>query len=114
MEKEMEELHTEGVATDGDPESCAATREGGDEVLAGARAGRTIEPRNPLIRGADAVDRSGRQHRLQRYRELLADPARSKTPCMRGISMCENREVPRPPAWVITGRAVQGTLRRYA
>jgi hypothetical protein len=110
----MEELHTEGVATRGDPESCVAAREGGGEALTGARAGRVIEPRNPLVRGADAVDRSGRPHRPQRYRELLADPARSKTPCMCGISMRENREVPRPPAWVITGRAAEGTLRRYA
>jgi hypothetical protein len=114
VEKEMEELHTEGVATHGDPESCAVAREDDGEALTGARAGRAIEPRNPLIRGADAVDRSGRPHRLQRYRELLADPARSKTPCMHGISMRENREVPRPLAWVITGRAAQGTLRRYA
>ena len=114
MEKEMKELHTEGVATHGDPESCVAACEGGREALAGARAGRVIEPRNPLVRGADAVDRSGRPHRLQRYRELLVDPARSKTPCMCGIFMCENREVPRPPAWVFTGWAAQGTLRRYA
>ncbi|MGH3305626.1 MAG: hypothetical protein ACRDOK_28965 [Streptosporangiaceae bacterium] len=45
---------------------------------------------------------------------MLADPARSKTLCMYGISMRENREVPRPPAWVITRRAAQGTPRRYA
>jgi hypothetical protein len=25
------------------------------------------------------------------------DPARSENPCMRGISMRENREIPRPP-----------------
>ena len=104
----------EGVATRDGPESCVAAREGGGEALTGVRAGRVIEPRNPLDRGADAVDRSGRPHRLQRYRELLADPARSKTPCMCGISVRENREVPCPPARVITGRAAQGTLRRHA
>jgi hypothetical protein len=114
MEMGMEEPYVEGVATHDGPESCVAVREGGGEALTGVRAGRVIEPRNPLVRGADAVDRSGRPHRLRRYRELLADPARSKTPCMRGISMRENREVPCPPAWVITGRAAQGTLRRYA
>ena len=32
----------------------------------------------------------------ERYREPLADPARSKTPCMCGISMRENRESPVP------------------
>ena len=114
MEMGMEEPYVEGVATHDGPESCVAAREGGGEALTGVRAGRDIEPRNTLDRGADAVDRSGRPHRLQRYRELLADPARSKTPCMRGIFMRENREVPRPPARVITGRAAQGTLRRYA
>ena len=110
----MEEPYVEGVATHDGPESCAGVREGGGEALTGVRAGRVIEPRNPPDRGADAVDRSGRQHRPQRYRELLADPARSKTPCMHGISMRENREAPRPPVRVITGRAAQGTLRRYA
>lgn len=41
------------------------------------------------------------------------DPARSENPGMHGIFMRENREVPHLPAWVITGRAAQGTLRRY-
>jgi len=110
----MKEPYVEGVAIHDGPESCVAVRKGGGEALTGVRAGRVIEPRNPLDRGADAVDRSGRPHRPQRYRKLLADPARSKTPSMHGISMRENREVPHPPDRVITGRAVQGTLRRYA
>jgi hypothetical protein len=114
MEMGMEEPYVEGVATRDGPESCVVAREGGGEALTGVRAGRVIEPRNPLDRGADAVDRSGRPHRQERYRELLADPARSKTPCMRGISMRENREIPYSPARVITGRAAQGTLRRDA
>jgi hypothetical protein len=110
----MQEPYVEGVATHGGPESCAVARKSGGEALTGVRAGRVIEPRNTLDRGADAVDRGGRPHRVQRYRERHADPARSKTPCMRGISMRENREVPHPPARVITGRAAQGTLRRHA
>ena len=44
--------------------------------------------------GADAVNVGGRQHRLQRYRELWVGPARSENLCMRGIFVCENREVP--------------------
>ena len=103
----MEEPYVEGVATHDGPESCAGAREGGGEALTGVRAGRVIEPRNPLDRGADAVDRSGRQHRWQRYRELLTDPARSKNLCMYGISMRENREVPWLPAGLITGRAAR-------
>lgn len=45
-------------------------------------------------------------------RESPGDPARSENLCMYGISMRENREIPRSPAGVMAGRAVQGTLRR--
>src|SRR5215472_7505418 len=54
----MEELHAEGLATHGDPESCAESREGRGEALTGARADRAIEPRNVGTRGADAVGRA--------------------------------------------------------
>jgi hypothetical protein len=110
----MEELYTEGLATHGDPESCADAREGGGEALTGARAGRAIEPRNHRVRGADAVYESGRQHRQWRYREPLVGPARSETLCMYGTSMRENREVPRSPVRLIIGRAAQGRRRSYA
>src|SRR4051812_19967986 len=106
MEKEMRELYIEGVAIRGGPESCVGVREGGGEALTGVRVGRAIEPRNQGGRGADAVARGGRQHRRGRYREPLADPARSKTLCMRGVFMRENREVQRSPVPVIGG----GTL----
>jgi hypothetical protein len=110
----MEELYTEGLATHGDPESCVVAREGGGEALTGARAGRAIEPRNHRVRGADAVYGSGRQHRQERYRELLAGPARSETPCMYGSSMRENREIPCSPARLISGRAAWGRPRPHA
>ena len=96
----MRELYIEGVATHGGPESCVGVREGGGEALTGARAGWAIEPRNHRIRGADAVQLGGRQHRRRRYRELPADPARSENLCMYGISMRENREIPRSPVRV--------------
>ena len=73
----MEELYVEGVATRDDPEPCVGVREGTGEASGWARAGRAIEPRNHRVRGADAVYGSGRQHRQQRYRELLVGPARS-------------------------------------
>jgi len=107
----MKESDIEGVAIHGGPESCVGVRKGGGEALTGARAGWAIEPRNQGFRGADAVKRGGRQHRQQRYRELLADPARSKTLRMHGISMRENREIPRSPVHVISGRVAQGRLR---
>ena len=110
----MEELYIEGLANHDDPESCVGVREGAGEALTGARAGRAIEPRNHRVRGADAVYGSGRQHCQQRYRELLVGPAWSETPCMYGTSMRENREVPRSPVRVITGRAAQGRPRPYA
>ena len=110
----MEELYIEGVATHDDPEPCVGAREGAGEASVGARAGRAIEPRNHGVRGADVVYENGRQHRQQRYRELLVGPARSETLCMYGTSMRENREVPRSPVRVITGRAAQGRPRPHA
>src|SRR6266581_960731 len=114
MEEEMEELYIEGLANHDDREPCVGAREGAGEASAAARAGQAIEPRNHRVRGADAVYGSGRQHRQQRYRELLVGPARSENQGMYGTFMRENREVPCPPVRVITGRAAQGTLRRYA
>ena len=104
-------LYIEGVAIHGGPESCAVVREGGGEALTGVRAGRAIEPRKNRVRGADAVYRSGRQHRWWREREPRPDPARSENLCMYGISMRENREIPSSPVPLITGRAAQGRLR---
>jgi hypothetical protein len=108
----MRELYIEGVAIHGGPESCVGVREGVGEALTGGSAGWAIEPRNPWSRGADAVAKGGRQHRRQRYRELPADPARSKTPGMRGSSVRENREVPRSPvaAGGVVSGMVDGTL----
>ena len=108
----MEELYVEGVATRDDPEPCVGVREGTGEASGWARAGRAIEPRNHRVRGADAVYGSGRQHRRRRYREAPSDPAWSKNHGMYGTSMRENREIPRPPVRVISGRDAQGTPRR--
>src|SRR5215211_1230336 len=98
MEKEMRELCIEGLAIHGGPESCGGVREDAAEALTGVRAGWAIEPRNDNDRGADVVAKGGRQHCGRQYREPIADPAGSKNPCMHGISMRENREVPWSPA----------------
>jgi hypothetical protein len=107
----MEELCAEGLATHGGPESCVDDPRGRGEALTGARAGRAIE-REIRSPGCRRCQKSGRQHRWWRSRELLADPARSENHGMYGTSMRENREIPCLPAWLITGRDAQGTLRR--
>jgi hypothetical protein len=80
----MRELYIEGVAIHGRPESCVGVREGVGEALTGvAQAG--LWSREKSVRGADAVQLGGRRHRYSRYRERVADPARSENPGMRGI-----------------------------
>lgn len=91
----MEESYVEGVATHDDPESCTDVREDGGEALTGARAGRVLS-REMHFQDADAVIRSGRQHRYRRYRryrETVESPARSQTPCTHGTYLRENREI---------------------
>ncbi len=107
----MRTLYIEGLATHDDPESCVGGRKGAGEALTGVHAGQAIEPRNCLVRGADAVTKSGRRDCWWRYREPSVDPARSKTLCMRGVSMRENREIPGSPVRPITVTAAQGRLR---
>src|ERR687891_1635955 len=114
MEKEMRELYIEGIATHDDPEPCVGVRKGVGEALVGAHVGRAIEPRKNLSPGCRRLQIGGRQHRRQRYRELPPGPVRSKNPCMRGISMRENREVPCSPLRLVTGGAAQERLRPHA
>jgi hypothetical protein len=93
----MEELYVEGLATHGGPESCVDDPRGRGEALAGARAGRAIEPRNHNDRGADAVQEVEGNTAGGAMREPLAGPARSENHGMCGTSVRENRESPRPP-----------------
>jgi hypothetical protein len=110
----MRTLYIEGVAIHDGPEPCVYVREGVVEASVGVHVGRAIEPRKNLGSGCRRFQIGGRQHRQQRYRELRTGPARSKNPCMRGVSMRENREVPRSPVWSVAGRVAQGRLRPYA
>jgi hypothetical protein len=109
----MEESYTEGIANHGGPELCVGDPRGRSEALAGVRAGRAIEPRNSVIRGAHAVNRAEGNIDSDARREPRSDPARSENHGMYGNSMCENREIPRSPGRLITGRDAQGTLRRH-
>ena len=68
--------------------------------------------REMAIRGAHAVSLAEGNTAGGVMRESSAGPARSENQGMYGTSMRENRESPCPPAWLITGRAAQGTPRR--
>jgi hypothetical protein len=107
----MRTLYVEGVAIHDGPEPCVVVCEDGGEALDRGTCRPAIEPRNHGVRGADAVKLSGRQHRQQRYRKRLVDPARSENLCMYGVSMRENREIPRSPVLLIAGRAAQARPR---
>ena len=93
----MKKSYESGVATHIGPESCGAARKGGVEALTGERAGRVFSRVRNFLRDADAVRRSGRPHRVHRYREVCQSPARSETPCTYGNTSRGNREIPRPP-----------------
>ena len=93
------------LATHIGPESCGAARKGGVEALTGERAGRVLSRERNVLRDADAVRRSGRPHRVHRYREVCQSPARSETPCTCADTSRGNREVPGlPRAAVALGR----------
>ena len=101
----MQESYGEGLATHIGPESCVSVRKGAGEALTGVRAGRVLSrvSNAPLqmqraLRGADAVEISGRQHLRRRFGKTLRDLARSQTPSMCGNTLRGNREVPRSSA----------------
>lgn len=100
----MKKPYVEGVASHDDPESCAVTREGAGEALTGAPAGWVLSREKLKRQGADAVEKSGRQHGGHRYSEVHAGPARSETPCTLGNPLRGNREIPRSSGRVSSDR----------
>jgi RNA-directed DNA polymerase len=94
----MKESYGERVAIHTGLESCGAVCEDCVEALTEVRAGRVFSRERNSLRGADDVRRVGRLHPAYRYREVLRDPARSKTPCTYGNTSRENREIPCSPA----------------
>ena len=93
----MQKSNESGLATHIGSESCGAARKGGVEALTGERAGRVLSRVRETLRDADAVRRSGRPHRVHRYREVCQSPARSETPCTCADTSRGNREIPGPP-----------------
>src|SRR3974377_1755160 len=108
----MEELYIEVLATYGGPEPCVGDPRGGREALTGVRAGWAIEPRNQLVRGADAVPWRGRQYWQRRFRESLSNPAGSENLCMRVISPgARTGRADGDPPGVMAGRVARGRPR---
>jgi RNA-directed DNA polymerase len=92
----MKASYGEGVASHAGPESCAEFPEGLGEALTGGGVGRVLSREiHDSLRGADAVEVSGRPHRARRPRKAWPDPARSETPCMSSSTANGNRESPR-------------------
>ncbi len=98
----MKVPYGDGLATHTGPESCVGAGDCVREALTGGRAGWVLSreihapPRERwVLRGADAVEEGGRQHRVRRYGEAHRDPARSETPSMHGSISGGNREIPR-------------------
>jgi len=97
----MKESYKQGLAAQFGLESCIGARKGEDEALTEVRAGRVLscEIYAPtairwVLRGADAVEVSGRLHPSYRYREIRRDPAQSEAPRMDGNNSHGNREIP--------------------
>ena len=108
----MRTLYIEGVATHGGPESCVDDLRGRGEALTGVRAGRAMEPRNQLDRGADAVFEVEGNTAGGVCASRQRAPRGRRTRACASVFMRENREIPCSPVVLIMGRAVQGTLRR--
>jgi len=94
--------YAEGGANHSGFKSCGAIRKDGDEALTEECAGWVLSCENtPLLRkqqtlrGADALEISGRQHWVHRQCKVRLDPAQSETPSMHGIILHGSREIPR-------------------
>ena len=66
-EERMKEPYREGLTSHPDPESCAGSREASGEALTGESAGQVLSCEICFDRGADAVDKVGRQYWEERY-----------------------------------------------
>ena len=92
----MKDSYVEEIANQSGPESCVYAGNHIGEALTGGDAGQVLSRENlTKLRGADAMDGSGRQHQTNRYCEIGEDPARSETLCMYPSISRGSREVSR-------------------
>ena len=85
--------YVEGLASHDGPESCAGARKGVGEALTGEHAGRVLSREKFTIQGADAVEKSGRQHGEARHGERRSGPAWSETSRTHGRRLFGNGEI---------------------
>ena len=90
----MKESRIEGVAIHDDPESCAASRKAGREVLTGAHTGSVLSREIRSTRAPTLLTEAEGNIGQRRYRKSLNSPARSQTRYMCGTFLRENREIP--------------------
>src|SRR5215213_300685 len=108
----MKEPYVEGAAIHDGPESCGVTREGGGEALTGALASWVWSREMLKLRGADAVEKSGRPPRAPRHGEGPAGPGRSEAPGVSGNHRRGNREISGPPGGRASGRSGKASATR--
>ena len=89
----MQVLYVEDLANHDDPESCVGIRKDAGEALTGEHAGRVLSREKFTVQGADAVEKSGRQHGTVRHGECRCVPAWSETSRTRGSHLHGNREI---------------------
>ena len=92
----MKEPYRKGLASHPDPESCAGNSNAVREALIGAHVDQPLSCEIKPVQGADAV--SGAEGNTAGWpSQRPADPAQSKTLCMRGNSLHGTWEIPRVP-----------------
>jgi len=102
----MKEPDMEGVASHHGPESCAGNGNAAGEALTGVRAGQPLSSEIKRSGVPTVLTRREGHAGRRAHREWRSGPTESKTLCMRGNSMHENREIPvAPSAWWTEGRS---------
>ena len=94
----MKESHGKDLASHPDPESCGDGREAVGEALTGAHAGQPSSCEIKLSGVPTLFPEAEGNTEAGVKGKFAADPAQSKTLCMRGNSSRGNREVPLVPA----------------
>lgn len=98
----MKEPYSEDLASHTGPESCGRGREGAPEALTGVHIGQVLSRENGEDRGADGFPFTEGNTFPVANAKTREDLARSKTLCMYGTTLRENREIP----WLPTGMEV--------